>query len=159
MSAAGDVSRGNITEDGVTFSYSYRPRWMPRVAVLAAIIALAIHVTFGALLTISNTGPDVGLPDQLAIAFIGVLVAGAILLFTRARLRVGPSGVGVRNLVSERIFGWDEVRGLAYPEGKFCARLLLPSDEHIPVLAVQARDRDRAVIAMERFRELESEFA
>lgn len=141
--------------DTEQWSYVYRPRLMPRVAAAVAVVVVVIHVVFGALLTISNTGPDVGLSDQIGIALIGVVEAGAILLLTRARLRLGPGGISVRNLVAERVFGWDEIEGLVYPEGKFCARLLLPSDEHIPVLAVQARDGDRAVRAMEQFRELE----
>lgn len=136
------------------WTYDYRPRWMPRVAVGAAVVVVIVHVVFGALLTISNTGPDVGLSDQIGVALIGIVEGCAIGLFTRARLRLGPQGIGVRNLVSERVFGWDEIEGLVYPEGKFCARLLLPADEHIPVLAIQARDGDRAVAAMEQFRTL-----
>ena len=82
----------------------------------------------------------------------------AVLLFTRARLRVGPAGVGVRNLVGERVFEWDRVQGMTYPDKGFSARLLLPADEHVPVLAVQAWDSDRAVAAMTAFRELEERY-
>ncbi|MDL9947495.1 PH domain-containing protein [Gordonia sp. ABSL11-1] len=132
---------------------------MPRVAVVAAIVVLAIHVTFGALLTISDTGArNIGLSDQLAIGLIGVIITGAVLLLTRARLRVGPTGVGVRNLVGERVFEWDRVQGMTYPDKGFSARLLLPADEHVPVLAVQAWDSDRAVAAMTAFRELEERY-
>ncbi|NMO00458.1 PH domain-containing protein [Gordonia sp. TBRC 11910] len=131
---------------------------MPRAAITVAVLLVIVHAVFGALLTISDTGPDVGLSDQIGIALIGVVEAGAVLLLTRARLRVGPSGIAVRNLVSERIFGWDEIGGLVYPEGKFCARLLLPSDEYVPVLAVQARDGDRAVAAMENVRDAEQRY-
>lgn len=141
-------------DDADTWDLVYRPRYGPRLAVIVAVVILAIHITFGALLTISDTGVHVGLSDQIAIGLIGLVEAGAVLLFTRSRLRVGPAGVGVRNLVSERVFGWDEVLGLTYPDKSFWARLLLPSDEHIPVFAVQARDRDRAVEAMNDFRAL-----
>lgn len=152
-------SGGPSADEQTSWTYDYRPRWMPRVAVVAAVVVVIVHVVFGALLTISNTGPDVGLSDQIGIALIGVVEGCAIALFTRARLRLGPHGVGVRNLVSERVFGWDEIDGLVYPEGKFCARLLLPADEHIPVLAIQARDGDRAVAPMERFRALREQHA
>jgi hypothetical protein len=146
-------------DTAVEWDLVYRPRRMPRVAVVAAIVVLAIHVTFGALLTISDTGArNIGLSDQLAIGLIGVIITGAVLLFTRARLRVGPAGVGVRNLVGERVFEWDRVQGMTYPDKGFSARLLLPADEHVPVLAVQAWDSDRAVAAMTAFRELEERY-
>ncbi|RPA20056.1 PH domain-containing protein [Gordonia sp. OPL2] len=132
---------------------------MPRMAFVAAIVVLAIHVIFGALLTISDTGVrNIGLSDQLAIGLIGVIITGAVLLFTRPRLRVGPAGVGVRNLIGERVFAWDRVQGMTYPDKGFSARLLLPEDEHVPVLAVQAWDSDRAVAAMTGFRELEERY-
>lgn len=146
-------------DTAVEWDLVYRPRRMPRVAVVAAIVVLAIHVTFGALLTISDTGArNIGLSDQLAIGLIGVIITGAVLLLTRARLRVGPTGVGVRNLVGERVFEWDRVQGMTYPDKGFSARLLLPADEHVPVLAVQAWDSDRAVAAMTAFRELEERY-
>ncbi len=137
-----------------TWDMTYRPRRGPRIAVVVAIVILAIHITFGALLTISDTGVHVGLSDQFGIALIGAVEAAAVLLFTRSRLRVGSSGVGVRNLVSERIFEWDQVLGLTYPDKALCARLLLPYDEHIPVFAVASGDRERAVEAMNEFRTL-----
>ncbi|MAU80740.1 MAG: hypothetical protein CME34_02475 [Gordonia sp.] len=141
-------------DTAVEWDLIYRPRRMPRIAIAAAAVVLAIHIVFAALLTISDTGVNIGGSDQLGLALIGVVEAAAILLFTQPRLRVGPSGVAVRNLVGERLFGWDRVRGMTYPDKGFSARLLLPDDEHVPVLAVQAADADRAVSAMNSFREL-----
>ena len=137
----------------------YRPRRLARIAVVVAIVVLAIHIVFGVLLTISDTGPEnIGASDQAAIIIIGLVIAAAILLFTRPRLRVGRQGVSVRNLWGDRLFGWDRVRGLTYPDRGFGAQLLLPADEHIPVLAVQAGDGDRAVEAMDRYRVLAARY-
>ena len=78
----------------------YRPHRMPMYAVAAAVVVLIIHIVFGVLLTISDTGPrNIGTSDQAAIVIIGVVICGAILLFTRPRLRVGPAGVAVLALV------------------------------------------------------------
>lgn len=149
-----------MSDAGNAWDVVYRPRRLPRQAVAAAVVVLIIHVTFGLLLTISDTGVrNIGIGDQAAIILIGVLVAGIVLLFTRPRLRIGPAGVGVRNLAAERLFGWDRVRGLSYPGKGFGARLLLPADEHVPVLAVQAGDGDRAVAAMESYRDLAARYA
>ncbi|GAB18203.1 hypothetical protein GOEFS_049_00240 [Gordonia effusa NBRC 100432] len=153
------MAKSESTEQSSEWTYVYRPRLMPRVAAVVAVVVVVIHVVFAALLTIENTGPDVGLSDQIGIGLVGVVEGCAIMLLARARLRLGPQGIGVRNILSEQFFRWDAVEGLVYPEGKFCARLLLPSDEHIPVLAVQARDGERAVAAMERFRDSETEYA
>lgn len=136
----------------------YTPRWVHRAAYWAAGVVIAIHLTFGLLLDISYTGVGVGWSDKIGLIAVGFVIAAAILLLTRSRLRVGPDGVGVRNLVGERVWGWEQVQGLEYPEKGWSAHLLLPYDEHIPVLAVQARDGERAVDAMTRFRELHERY-
>ncbi|KJR05145.1 PH domain-containing protein [Gordonia sihwensis] len=141
-----------------TWEYVYRPRWMRIAAWVAVAVVMIIHLTFGLLLDISYTGVNVGWSDKVALIGVGVVISGAILFLTRARLRLGPEGVGVLNLVSERVFPWDQVLGLEYPEKGFCARLLFSGDEHIPVMAVQARDGDLAVDAMERYREFQTRY-
>ncbi|ANY23447.1 MULTISPECIES: PH domain-containing protein [Gordonia] len=145
--------------DAAGWDLVYRPRNLPRWAIAAAVVVLAIHITFGLLLTIDDVGVrNLGGSDQVAIILIGVLVSAAILLFTRPRLRVGAAGVEVRNLATVRLFEWDRVLGLTYPEKGFGAWLLFPADEHITVLAVQAGDGQRAIDAMGRFRELEERY-
>ncbi|MFT4125155.1 MAG: PH domain-containing protein [Gordonia sp. (in: high G+C Gram-positive bacteria)] len=138
----------------VRWDLEYRSRRLRTLAIVAAIVVLAIHITFGLLLTISDTGPHIGWGDQAAIIGIGVVIAGAVLTLTRPRVRVGPAGVSVRNLATERCFGWDQVCGLTYPDRGFGGQLEFPADEHIPVLAIQAADGDLAIAAMERYREL-----
>ncbi|MGB3697472.1 MAG: PH domain-containing protein [Gordonia sp. (in: high G+C Gram-positive bacteria)] len=158
----GDAGGGNTDRRdaaGGEWEYVYRPRWMKKAAWVAIGIVLVIHVTFGLLLNISYTGVNVDWFDKLSLIGVGVVICGVILFLTRARLRLGPDGVGVLNLVSERVFTWDEITGMEYPENWFCARLLFPSDEHIPVMAIQARDGDLAVTAMERFREFHHKYA
>ncbi|MFT3715251.1 MAG: PH domain-containing protein [Gordonia sp. (in: high G+C Gram-positive bacteria)] len=139
--------------------YTYRPEAIRTIASVVAAVVVAIHLVFGLLLGISYTGVNVGWLDKSALIVQGLIIAAAVLLFTRSRLRVGPQGVGVLNLVSERIYGWDVVQGLSYPDKAQWARLLFPQDEHIPVMAVQARDGDRAVEAMREFRELQERYS
>ncbi|MBM7369109.1 PH domain-containing protein [Gordonia hydrophobica] len=141
------------------WDYEYKPLWMKRAAWVAIAVVMIIHLTFGLLLDISYTGVNVGWSDKLSLIGVGVLISAVILYLTRARVRVGPRGVGVLNLVSERVFGWDEVLGLEYPEKGSWARLVFPNDEHIPVMAIQARDGDLAVAAMNRIREFGARYA
>lgn len=153
-------ARADVADGAQTWDLDYRPQRLVRIALVVATVVLALHITFGLLLTISNTGAaNIGVNDEIAIILIGVLLTGAVLLFTRPRLRVGPCGVAVRNLTGERRFDWESVRGLGYPARGFGARLLLPSDEHIPVLAVQAGDGERAVAVMRHYRELQERYA
>jgi hypothetical protein len=92
--------------------------------------------------------------DQVAIALLGVVIACAVLLFARPRLRVGPSGVAVRNLLGYQLIPWSDVVDVSFPRGARWARVDLPDDEYIPVMAIQAVDKDRAVDAMDAVRGL-----
>jgi len=141
-----------------SWDLEYRPTRSPRYAWVIAIVLVAVHVTFGALMRVSNTGTNFRVTDEVGLAMIGVVLAGCVLLFTRPRLRVGPDGVGVRNLFAERVFDWEAVRGIWYPDKGAWARLELPEYEHVPVMAVQALDGESAVSAMARFRELREEY-
>jgi hypothetical protein len=46
------------------------------------------------------------------MGLIGVVIGGSMMLLCRARLRVGAEGVGIRNLLGERVFDWSIVRGV-----------------------------------------------
>lgn len=136
-----------------------RSRKSARYAVATAVVLLVTHVTVAVLLRVSPTGVYFRTADQLALACIGVLLAGIALLLTRPRVRVGPEGVAVRNILSERLIEWDLVRGLSFPEGAMWARVDIPDDEFISVMAIQSNDRDHAVSAVRRFRSLERKYA
>ncbi|MDV3124832.1 PH domain-containing protein [Mycobacterium sp. 21AC1] len=137
-----------------TWEVEVRPHRTPIFAYGAALIIVALHVTVGALLKIKSTGVIFQTADQVAIALLGVIIAGAVLMFARPRLRAGAAGVAVRNLLGYKLIPWSEVVGLSFPQGARWARVDLPDDEYIPVMAIQAVDKDRAVDAMDRLRTL-----
>jgi hypothetical protein len=131
-----------------------RPYLTPFFAYGAAALIVAAHVTVGVLLKISSTGVIFQTADQVAIALLGVVIAGAVLMFARPRLRAGAPGVAVRNLLGYRLIPWADVVGVSFPVGARWARIDLPDDEYIPVMAIQAVDKDRAVKAMDDVRGL-----
>ncbi|MGE2737932.1 PH domain-containing protein [Mycolicibacterium vaccae] len=131
-----------------------KPTVTPRFAFGAAAIIIAVHVVVGALLKRSSTGVIFTTADQVAIAALGVVIGGFLCLFARPRLRVGPAGVAVRNLFGYRLVPWRDVRGISFHPGARWARLDLPDDEYIPVMAIQAVDKARAADAMDRVRAL-----
>lgn len=131
-----------------------RPHLAPYFAYGAAALILAAHVTVGALLKISSTGVIFRTADQVAIALLGVVIAGVVLMFARPRLRVGAAGVSVRNLVNDKMIPWSDVVGISFPTGARWARVDLPDDEYIPIMAIQAVDKGRAIDAMDRVRDV-----
>lgn len=131
-----------------------KPHLTPIFAYGAAALILAAHIVVGALLKVGSTGVFFRTYDQVAIAMVGVVIACFVSLFARPRLRVGPSGVAVRNLFGYRLFPWSEVVNVSFHRGARWARLDLPDDEYVPVMAIQAVDKGRAVESMEQVRAL-----
>lgn len=131
-----------------------RPHWTPLFAYAAAFLIAVAHVAGGLLLKVGSSGVVFQTADQVAMGALGLVLAGAVLLFARPRLRVGSAGLSVRNLWGDRIVGWSEVIGVSFPGGSRWARIDLADDEYIPVMAIQAVDKDRAVAAMDTVRSL-----
>jgi hypothetical protein len=135
-----------------------RPHLTTYFAYGAAILILAAHVVVGVLLKARSTGVVFQTADQFAIAGLGVVIAGAVLLFARPRLRVGKNGLAVRNMLGEKLIAWPDVVGVSFPMGARWARVDLPDDEYVPLMAIQSVDKERAVAAMDRVRELVSRY-
>ncbi|EHI13437.1 PH domain-containing protein [Mycolicibacterium thermoresistibile] len=130
-----------------------RPRMTPRFAYVAAAIMVAVNVVLAILLPVKPTGVIYRTADQVAFVLLGLVLGGAILLFTRPRLRVGPPGVAVRNLFGYRVLPWSEVIDVSLHPGARWARVDLPDDEYVPAMAIQLVDKEHAADAMERVRE------
>ena len=138
----------------MTDTLDVRPRRSIWVAVVAAVILLAVFIAVGALLRRSDTGVYFHLADQIAMGVIGALLAAASLLFTRPRLRADADDVHVRNVIGSHRLPWALVQRVSFPDGSPWARIDLPDDEYVPVMAIQAVDRERAVVAIRKLREL-----
>ena len=87
--------------------------------------------------------------------------AAAVILATHVTVGVllkisstGAQGVAVRNLLGYRLIPWSDVVDVTFPQGARWARVDLPDDEYIPVMAIQAVDKERAVDAMDSVRGL-----
>jgi hypothetical protein len=135
-----------------------RPHLTPYFAYTAAFVIAAGLIAVGFLLKIRSTGVYFQTSDQVAMGGLGIVLGGSVLLFTRPRLRVGKAGVAVRNLVGEKLISWNDVVDVSFPRGSRWARVDLPEDEYIPVLAIQAVDKERAVEAMDAVRKLMAKY-
>ena len=131
-----------------------RPHLTPYFAYGAAFLIAAAHIAVGFLLKVGSSGVIFQTSDQVAMGVLGVVIGGVVLLFARPALRVGAPGIAVRNLLGYRLVPWSQVAGISFPSGARWARLDLPDDEYLPVMAIQSVDKDRAVVAMDHVRTL-----
>lgn len=131
-----------------------RPRKLRWYASILAAIFVAVFVLVALFLKDSKTGVHFTTSDQVAMVGIGLALAAAVLWPTWPRVRADDDGVEVRNLFGARRFSWSDVRQLSFPDKAWWARLELPGDEYVPMLAIQALDGERAVAAMRELRRL-----
>ncbi len=129
------------------------------MAWVAAVAFVAVMVVAAVLLRTVSTGVYFRLADQIALVVLGLLFAAGALLFARPRVRADADGVEVRNLVTTHRFRWELVLAVSFPDGAAWARLELPDDEYVPMMAIQAVDRDRAVTAIRALRAAHAEHA
>lgn len=130
----------------------HRVRWVCWPAALAVVVvtglaAAGLHGGTGA-------GGTFGPADQVALAILGLLLAGAILLFTRPRVVADERGVRVRNLLASYELPWTVVRAVRFDESASWATLELVDDEQVALLAVQAVDGGHALTAVRGLRDL-----
>jgi hypothetical protein len=131
-----------------------RPRRLLRVAWAGAVVTVAMFATVAAVLRNTDTGVYFRAADQVAMVLLGLFIAGGILLLARPRVRADAAGIEVRNIVVTRYVPWELVTGVAFPDGASWARLDLPDDEYIPLLAIQATDRGYAADGIAKVRAL-----
>lgn len=132
--------------------FEARPRKARRVAMVAAGLLVAVFTVIAVLLRRTPTGVYFRTSDQVAMVLLGVLLAAAALLFARPRVRAGTDGVEVRNLLGSRTLPWELVLQVSFPDGAPWARLELPDDEYVAVMAIQAADGRHAVAAIRGLR-------
>ncbi|HEX6359089.1 PH domain-containing protein [Actinophytocola sp.] len=139
--------------------YVARPHKARVIAVAVAVFFLAVFVVVAVLLRNDTTGVNFYVSDQVAMAGIGLVLACGALWFARPRVRADRDGVEVRNMLGTRRYAWSDVEAVSFPDGSPWARLELPDDEYVPIVAVQAIDGEHAVTAMRELRRLRREAA
>ena len=138
-------------------SYQARPHKATVIAVAVAVVFVAVFAVVAVLLRRSSTGVYFYASDQVAMAGIGIVLALGALWFARPRVRADRDGIEVRNMLGTHHYRWSDIKGVSFPDGSPWARLELPADEYVPILAVQAIDGEHAVTAMRELRRLRRE--
>jgi hypothetical protein len=92
--------------------------------------------------------------DQIAMIFLGLLAAAAVLMFTRPRIIADADGVRVRNLLAWKYFPWPVIAAVRFDRGSPWVALDLQDDDVISVMAVQAADKEYALDTVRALRRL-----
>jgi hypothetical protein len=144
-----------VSSDATGTPLDVRPRRLLVVCRLAGAVLITVFAVVAYLLPRGTAGGEqFGPPDQVAFFLIGVLLAAAVLQFTRVRVVADSRGVRVRNYVGEKFVPWQVVAGVRLDDGSPWASLDLHDDDTIALLAVQANDGARAVEVVVALREL-----
>ncbi|WP_344172939.1 PH domain-containing protein [Pilimelia columellifera] len=130
-----------------------------RARIVCAVAAGALFLVFVFVATALrgqvNEGPATfGRGDQIAMVVLGALGAAGILALTRPRVVADATGITVRNLVGGYQLPWSVVRSVRFPHGAPWASLELNDDDIVPMMAVQATDKDYAVAGVRALRAL-----
>jgi hypothetical protein len=132
-----------------------RPRRLLVVCRIAGAVLLVVFGTLAVLLRHGSAGGAAfGIGDQIAFFGIGVLLAWAVLQFTRARVEADERGLRIRNYVGEKVIPWQVVAAVRLDDGSPWASLDLQDDDTIALLAVQANDGLYAVETVLELRRL-----
>jgi hypothetical protein len=129
-----------------------RPHKVRQVVIPVAALLVVIFVVLAFTLNGASTGVHLGISDKVSLGIVGLILAGCVLLLARPKVRADADGVEVRNLLFGRIVPWHDIKGVSFPDGAPWARLELPRDEYVPVVAIQATDGERAVHAIRELR-------
>ncbi|GIM85350.1 PH domain-containing protein [Salinispora arenicola] len=133
-----------------------RPR-RARLVCWASAIALVLLFTVLATSLHGATGSGYGTfqrGDQLAMVGLGVLGALAFLLFARPKVEADAQRVRVQNVIGSYQLPWEVVRGVRFDRGAPWASLELHDDDLVPMLALQAADKELAVDGVRELRRL-----
>ena len=88
------------------------------------------------------------------MVILGLLIAAGILAVARPRVEADDWGVRVKNIVGGYRLPWGIVRAVRFDDGAAWASLELADDDTVPVMAIQAADKEYAVDAVRGLRAL-----
>ena len=131
------------------------PRRLRIICAVAAAAVVGVMLVVALLLKSSSTGVvTFRTADQVAMVGLGLLIGAGILALGRPRVDADLNGIRVRNIGTRHDLPWRAVRAVRFDRRSAWATLLLENDDEVAVLAVQAADRERAVLATEGLRAL-----
>lgn len=134
-------------------------QFLKKIAALWVIVVMAVHIFMAVVVDIEFSGLTITGVDKFAFIGVGIIISIiSFIVLTRPRVRANADGVEVANIIGTRFYPWVVVYGLSFPRGARMARLELPEFEYVPLWAIQAGDKERALEAVKQFRVLEAKY-
>lgn len=134
-----------------------RPRKIAIYGAVAAAVVLITMIVLG--VTMQADGIELRTVDKVGFASVGLFGAAAILLVARPRITADAQGMMVRNVLGETELPWPVVHRIVFPPGAHWAQAVLADDDLISLLAIQAMDHERAVVALRSLRAMHAAHA
>jgi hypothetical protein len=135
-----------------------RPHRLVIVAwVCAALIVAVFSLVATALTGETEGGGAFARGDQAAMVGLGVLMAAAVLLFTRPRVWADAKGIRVRNVLASYELPWEIIRGVRFNDSSPWAALDLEDDDTVALMAIQRSDHAQSLVAVRGLRALLAE--
>jgi Bacterial PH domain len=133
-----------------------RPHRIRLVCWVAAALVVIVFTAIGTSLRgpIADGAATFQAGDQWAMIGLGVLGALGVLALTRPRVVADTERIKIRNVIGGYELPWDVVRAVRFERGAPWATLELQDDDVVAVMAVQAADKERAVVAVRELRAL-----
>jgi hypothetical protein len=133
-----------------------RPHRIRLVCWVAAALVVIVFTAIGTSLRgpIADGAATFQAGDQWAMIGLGVLGALGVLALTRPRVVADTERIKIRNVIGGYELPWDVVRAVQFERGAPWATLELQDDDVVAVMAVQAADKERAVVAVRELRAL-----
>jgi hypothetical protein len=133
-----------------------RPHRIRLVCWVAAALVVIVFTAIGTSLRgpIADGAATFQAGDQWAMIGLGVLGALGVLALTRPRVLADTERIKIRNVIGGYELPWDVVRAVRFERGAPWATLELQDDDVVAVMAVQAADKERAVVAVRELRAL-----
>lgn len=141
------------------WEFTVKSRFLRLVAIVWILVVMAVHIFMASVVDVEFTGVAITGVDKFAFIGVGLIISVVSwCCLTRPRVRANEDGVEVANIIGTRFYPWLVIYGLSFPKGSRMARLELPDFEYVPLWAIQAGDKERALHAVAQFRELEAKY-
>jgi hypothetical protein len=143
----------NVTQSDVV---RVRPHRIRLVSWVAAAVVVIVFTSVATSLRgpIGQGAATFQAGDQWAMIGLGVLVALGVLSLTRPRVDADTERIKIRNVIGGYELPWEVVRAVRFERGAPWATLELQDDDVVAVMAVQAADKERALVAVRALRAL-----
>lgn len=135
-------------------SVRYVPCRLRLACRLLAVVILMVFVVGAVTLPDAPRGARTGVGDEVAVALLGVLLAAGVLFLSRPVVAADETHLYVRNIIGSHCLPWSAVLAVRLDEGAHWARLDLPDDEYLAVMALQLMDKQYAVHGVLELRRL-----